>query len=74
MKKQDEKLINVLVKLMSSTNFGDFLVNTKRGDSLGSQRSVLLYKFWVRQAWMLGCRRIYSVPRVQGVQNRFRYR
>ena len=36
MKKQDEKLINVLVKLMSSTNFGDFLVNIKRGDSLGS--------------------------------------
>ncbi len=36
MKKEDEKLVNVLVKLMSSTNFGNFLVNVKKGNSLGN--------------------------------------
>ena len=36
MKKEDEKLITILVKLMSSTNFGNFLVNVKKGNSLGS--------------------------------------
>tara|TARA_R100000808_G_C2152189_1_gene161513 strand:+ start:1677 stop:2897 length:1221 start_codon:yes stop_codon:yes gene_type:complete len=40
MKNEDEHLINTLVTLMSSTNFGKFKVNVKRGKTLGSMRAV----------------------------------
>ncbi len=42
MKKEDEKLIKTLVSLMSSTNFGDFMVNVKKGTSLGLLREISL--------------------------------
>ena len=38
MKKEDEPLLKILVDMMRSTNFGNFMVNIKRGDSLGSLR------------------------------------
>tara|TARA_R100001443_G_scaffold57804_1_gene68476 strand:- start:1950 stop:3170 length:1221 start_codon:yes stop_codon:yes gene_type:complete len=40
MKNEDEHLITTLVDLMSSTNFGKFKVNIKRGKTLGSMRAV----------------------------------
>lgn len=39
MKNEDEHLINTLVSLMTSTNFGKFKVNIKRGKTLGSMRA-----------------------------------
>jgi hypothetical protein len=38
-KKEDEHLINSIVQLMSSTRFGNFKINIKRGKSLGKMRS-----------------------------------
>ena len=38
MKKEDENLIKPLIALMSSTNFGTFKVNIKRGKTLGSMK------------------------------------
>ena len=40
MKKEDEHLIRSLIALMSSTNFGKFVVNVKKGKSLGSLKGV----------------------------------
>jgi len=40
MKKEDESLIKSLVRLMSSTNFGTFKVNIKRGKTLGSMKDI----------------------------------
>lgn len=40
MKKEDEDLLKSLVKLMSSTNFGKFMVNIKRGKTLGSMKDI----------------------------------
>ena len=40
MKKEDENLIKSLVSLMSSTNFGTFKVNIKRGKTLGSMKDI----------------------------------
>jgi len=40
MKKEDEKLIKSLLALMSSTNFGKFEVNVKKGNSLGSMKEI----------------------------------
>ena len=40
MKKEDENLLKSLVALMSTTNFGDFLVNIKKGKTLGSLRDI----------------------------------
>tara|TARA_R110002020_G_scaffold73627_2_gene188931 strand:+ start:4433 stop:5653 length:1221 start_codon:yes stop_codon:yes gene_type:complete len=42
MKKEDEHLLKSLVTLMSSTNFGNFMVNIKRGKTLGSMKDVQL--------------------------------
>ena len=36
MKNEDKHLIKDAVSLMGSTNFGNFLVNTSSGDTLGS--------------------------------------
>ena len=41
-KKEDLNLIKTLVSLMRSTNFGKFMVNVKRGSSLGSLKEVKL--------------------------------
>ena len=40
MKKEDENLIKPLLALMSSTNFGTFRVNIKRGKTLGSMKDI----------------------------------
>ena len=40
MKKEDESLIKPLLALMSSTNFGTFRVNIKRGKTLGSMKDI----------------------------------
>lgn len=40
MKKEDENLIKPLIALMSSTNFGTFKVNIKRGKTLGSMKDM----------------------------------
>ena len=42
MKNEDDHLINKLVALMSSTNFGKFKVNIKRGKTLGSMKDLQL--------------------------------
>ena len=42
MKKEDEHLLKSLVTLMSSTNFGNFMVNIKRGKTLGSMKDMQL--------------------------------
>ena len=42
MKKEDEHLLKSLVTLMSSTNFGNFMVNIKRGKTLGSMKDIQL--------------------------------
>jgi hypothetical protein len=38
MKKEDENLIKTMVALMGSTNFGKFMVNIKKGETLGSMK------------------------------------
>lgn len=40
MKNEDEHLIRDVVRLMKSTNFGSFLVNLKRGHTLGSMTEI----------------------------------
>ena len=40
MKKEDSSLLRSLVALMGSTNFGKFVVNIKRGKTLGSLRDI----------------------------------
>jgi len=40
MKKEDWNLLKSLVTLMGSTNFGKFMVNIKRGKTLGSMKGV----------------------------------
>jgi len=40
MKKEDEHLLKILVDMMRSTNFGNFMVNVEKGDSLGSLRRI----------------------------------
>jgi hypothetical protein len=40
MKKEDEHLLKSLVALMGSTNFGKFMVNIKRGKTLGSMKDM----------------------------------
>ncbi len=40
MKKEDEHLLKSLVTLMGSTNFGKFMVNIKRGKTLGSMKDM----------------------------------
>ena len=40
MKKEDEHLVKSLTKLMSSTNFGEFVVNVKKGKTLGSMKGI----------------------------------
>ncbi|MCS5551656.1 MAG: hypothetical protein NZ811_09095 [Gammaproteobacteria bacterium] len=42
MKKEDADLIKILSDLMSSTNFGTFRVNIKRGKTLGSMKDIKL--------------------------------
>ena len=42
MKKGDESLIRSLAELMASTDFGKFMVNIKRGKTLGSMRGIQL--------------------------------
>lgn len=42
MKKEDWNLLKSLVTLMGSTNFGKFMVNIKRGKTLGSMKGVSL--------------------------------
>lgn len=42
MKKEDEHLLKSLVALMGSTNFGKFMVNIKRGKTLGSMKDIQL--------------------------------
>ena len=42
MKKEDEHLLKSLVALMGSTNFGKFMVNIKRGKTLGSMKDIRL--------------------------------
>lgn len=41
MKKEDEALLTSLSELMSSTNFGKFMVNIKKGKTLGSMKEVM---------------------------------
>jgi len=40
LKKEDEWLLPSIKALMSSTNFGEFLVNIKKGECLGSLREI----------------------------------
>jgi hypothetical protein len=40
MKKEDWNLLNSLIALMGSTNFGKFMVNIKRGKTLGSMKDI----------------------------------
>lgn len=40
MKKEDEHLIKPLIALMGSTNFGKFMVNIKKGKTLGSMKGM----------------------------------
>jgi hypothetical protein len=40
MKKEDENLLKSMVSLMSSTNFGQFRVNIKRGETLGTLKDL----------------------------------
>lgn len=40
MKKEDDNLIPALVKLMSSTNFGEFQVNLSKGSKLSNMRKI----------------------------------
>ena len=40
MKNEDRHLLKYVKSMMSSTNFGSFMVNTKKGSNLGNLREV----------------------------------